>query len=81
MLFIGGVCHIKASVLPYCMLWFLAVARRQTTCDGTAMTSMHRILNINTPLGEDNAVLMAMSCQEALGRLPEYKLWPPGAAT
>ena len=29
------------------------------------MTSMHRILNINTPLGEDNAVLMAMSSQEA----------------
>ena len=45
------------------------------------MTRMHRILNINTPLGEDNAMLMAMSCQEALGRLPEYKLWPPGAVT
>ena len=56
------------------MLWFLAVVRRQSTCDGTAMTRMHRILNINTPLGEDNAMLMAMSCQEALGRMPEYKL-------
>ena len=38
------------------------------------MASMHRILNINTPLGDGNAVLMAMRCQEALGCMPEYKL-------
>ncbi|MES3022233.1 MAG: type VI secretion system tip protein TssI/VgrG [Pseudomonadota bacterium] len=35
---------------------------------------MGRILNVNTPLGETETVLMTLSGSEALGRLPRYQL-------
>lgn len=38
------------------------------------MDQMSRLLEINTPLGQDNTYLLSVSAQERLGQLPAYEL-------